>query len=236
MQKNTKRDNRWLKKLMSVAIIATLLYSCASIGRPDGGGYDETPPRFVGASPEIGATNVKRTKMTLEFDEYIKLEKASEKIVVSPPQVQMPEISAMGKKVHINLLDTLKANTTYTVDFSDAIVDNNEGNPLGNFTHSFSTGEAIDTLEVRGTLLEASNLEPIKGMLVGLHSNLEDSAFTSVPLDRVSRTDSRGRFIIKGIAPGSYRVFAIDDKDQNFTFSQKSEKIAFYDSDRKSVV
>ncbi len=230
MQKNTKRDNRWLKKLMSVAIIATLLYSCASIGRPDGGGYDETPPRFVGASPEIGATNVKRTKMTLEFDEYIKLEKASEKIVVSPPQVQMPEISAMGKKVHINLLDTLKANTTYTVDFSDAIVDNNEGNPLGNFTYSFSTGEAIDTLEVRGTLLEASNLEPIKGMLVGLHSNLEDSAFTSVPLDRVSRTDSRGRFIIKGIAPGSYRVFAIDDKDQNFTFSQKSEKIAFYDS------
>ena len=230
MQENMKRDKRWFKKLLSVAIIATLLYSCASIGRPDGGAYDETPPRFIRSTPSVGELNVKRKKLTLEFDEFIKLEKASEKVVISPPQVQMPEISAAGKKIHINLLDTLKANTTYTVDFSDAIVDNNEGNPLGNFTYSFSTGEVIDTMEVRGTLLEASNLEPIKGMLVGLHSNVEDSAFTTTPFDRVARTDSRGRFIIKGVAPGSYRVFALDDTDQNFIFSQKSEKIAFFDS------
>ena len=215
---------------MAFAVIAILLYSCASIGRPDGGAYDETPPVFVRSTPAYNETNVSRKKMTLEFDEYIKLEKASEKVVISPPQVQMPEISAMGKKIHINLLDTLQDNTTYTVDFSDAIVDNNEGNPLGNFTFSFSTGEVLDTMEVKGTLLEASNLEPIKGLLVGLHSNLEDSAFTSIPFSRVARTDSRGKFTIKGIAPGTYRIFALEDKDQNFYFSQKSEKIAFLDS------
>ena len=221
---------RSFRKSVSFIIIIIALYSCASIGRPDGGIYDEIPPRFIGSKPEVGELNVDKRKLTLEFDEYIKLEKASEKITISPPQVQMPEIRASGKKIHINLLDSLKPNTTYTVDFSDAIVDNNENNPLGNFTYTFSTGGVIDTMEVSGTLLEASNLEPVKGMMVGLHSNLEDSAFTTLPLDRVARTDSRGRFRIKGVAPGSYRVYALQDVDQNFAFSQKSEALAFYDS------
>ena len=222
--------NRSFSKALSLAVIAIIVYSCASIGRPDGGVYDETPPRFIGSTPAVGELNYNKKKLTLEFDEYIKLEKANEKITISPPQVQQPEIKASGKKVHINLLDTLKPNTTYTVDFSDAIVDNNEGNPLGNFTFTFSTGEVIDTMEVSGTLLEASNLEPIKGMMVGLHSNLEDSAFTKTPLERVARTDSRGRFRIKGVAPGSYRIYALQDADQNFAFTQKSEALAFNDS------
>ena len=221
---------RSFRKAVSIIIIIITLYSCASIGRPDGGIYDEIPPRFIASKPEAGELNVDKNKITLEFDEFIKLEKASEKITISPPQVQMPEIRASGKKIHINLLDSLKPNTTYTVDFSDAIVDNNEGNPLGNFTYTFSTGERIDTMEVSGTLLEASNLEPIKGMMVGLHANLEDSAFTTTPFDRVARTDSRGKFRIKGVAPGSYRIYALQDVDQNFAFSQKSEALAFNDS------
>lgn len=216
--------------LLGAAAVIGVLYSCASIGRPDGGAYDETPPRFIGSTPQAGATKVTRTRIVLEFDEYIKLEKPNEKVIISPPQVQQPEIKPSGKKITINLLDTLKANTTYTIDFSDAIVDNNEGNPLGDFTFTFSTGDRIDTLAVSGVLLEAANLEPVKGMLVGLHSNLEDSAFTKLPLERVSRTDVRGRFTIRGIAPGTYRVFALMDADQNYAFTQKSEAIAFYDS------
>ena len=136
--------------------------------------------------------------------------------MVSPPQLQQPEIKPGGKRITVNLLDSLKPNTTYTIDFSDAIVDNNEGNPLGNFAFTFSTGASIDTMEVSGTLLEASDLEPIKGMLVGLHSNLNDSAFTKLPFDRVARTDSRGHFTIRGIAPGKYRIFGLMDADQNF--------------------
>ena len=216
--------------LLGATVIIGILYSCASIGRPDGGAYDETPPRLIGSTPEANGTNVNRTRIVMEFDEFIKLEKPNEKVVISPPQVQQPEIRTNGKKITINLLDTLKAGTTYTVDFSDAIVDNNEGNPLEDFSITFSTGDRIDTLAVSGVLLEASNLEPVKGMLVGLHSNPADSAFTKLPLERVSRTDSRGRFTIRGIAPGAYRLFALQDADQNYAFTQKSEAIAFRDS------
>ena len=100
------------------------------MGRPDGGPFDETPPRFIGSTPAAGAVNTKKSKIVLDFDEFIKLEKASEKVVVSPPQLQQPEIKPGGKRITVNLLDSLKPNTTYTIDFSDAIVDNNEGNPL----------------------------------------------------------------------------------------------------------
>lgn len=212
------------------ALTAVLIYSCANIGRPDGGSYDLLPPRFIKSTPEQGAVNNTQTKIVLEFDEIIKLEKANEKVIISPPQVQMPEIKTNGRKITIPLVDSLKANTTYTIDFSDAIVDNNEGNPLGNFAFTFSTGEAIDSMEVSGCLLDASNLEPIKGMLVGLHTNLEDSAFNKLPFERVSQTDSRGHFTIRGIAPGTYRIYGLQDAGQNFFFDQKSEMIAFNDS------
>lgn len=214
--------------LILMAVIAA--YSCASIGAPDGGPYDEEPPRFVGSTPELHATGNQKSRIELEFDEFIKLEKAAEKVVISPPQMEQPEIKVSGKKVVIELIDSLKDSTTYTVDFSDAIVDNNEGNPMGNFSFSFSTGESIDTLEVSGTVLNAADLEPIKGMLVGLHKNLNDTAFTTLPFDRVSRTDSRGQFIIRGIAPGEYRIFALMDGNQNYLFDSKSERIAFGDS------
>ena len=205
-------------------------YSCASMGTPDGGPYDEMPPKFIGSSPKLHAVNVKSTKFELEFDEFIKLEKASEKVVVSPPQLEQPEIKVMGKKVVGELLDTLKDGVTYTIDFSDAIVDNNEGNPMGHFTYSFSTGSSIDTMEVSGTVLNAADLEPIKGIQVGLHKNLNDSAFTKLPFDRVSRTDSRGHFSIRGVAPGKYRIYALMDGNQNYLFDSKTEAIAFSDS------
>lgn len=148
-------------------------------------------------------------------------------MVVSPPQLETPEIVASGKRIRIELLDSLKPNTTYTIDFSDAITDNNEDNPLGNYTYSFSTGDAIDTLEVSGKVLQAKDLEPVKGILVGLYSDLSDTAFTTKPMLRVSRTDGSGRFVIKGVAPGTYRVYALQDADGNYLFNQKSEMLAF---------
>lgn len=191
------------RKTLGAVVAAALLYSCAGIGRIEGGDYDETPPRFIAGTPAPGALHVKKSKVTIEFDEYIKLEKPGEKIVISPPQVQQPEVKSNGKKVTVDLQDTLKAASTYTIDFGDAIQDNNEGNPLENFFYSFSTGNRLDTMTVSGTVLNAYNLEPVKGMQVGLHANLNDSAFTTLPFDRVGRTDSRGRFSIRGLAPAA---------------------------------
>lgn len=219
-----------IKYIAILAFAVSLIAACASIGSPDGGPYDETPPVFLGSTPEPFALGVKNKRIELEFDEFIKIEKASEKVVVSPPQITPPEIKVNGKKIIVALADSLKSNATYSIDFSDAIVDNNEGNPLGNFAFSFSTGDHIDTLVVSGTVLNASNLEPIKGILVGLHRDLADSAFTTKPFDRVSLTDGDGRFVIRGIAPGSYRAYALQDANQNYMFDQKNEMIAFLDS------
>ena len=210
-------------------MVVLLVLSCANIGTPDGGPYDEDPPKVVRTSPKEYATNTRTKKIVLEFDENIKLDNATEKVMVSPPQLEMPEISAMGKRITIELMDTLKDSTTYTIDFSDAIEDNNEGNPMGDYAFAFSTGDRIDTFQMSGTVLNAENLEPIKGILVGLYSEKEDSVFRTKSFERVSRTNGSGHFTIKGIAPGEYRAYALTDQNQNFLFDQKSEQIAFSD-------
>lgn len=222
-------------------LFVLVLMACANMGTPDGGPYDETPPKIVHTSPKFGETNSSATKVVIEFDEIIKVENAQEKVVVSPPQTEQPEVEASGRKITVTLLDSIKPNMTYTIDFADAIVDNNEGNPFGDYAFSFSTGDRIDSMQVSGNVLDASNLEPIKGMLVGLYKvssdvegdstvhELPDSTLRTTPFERISRTDSRGHFVIKGLAKGKYRVFALDDKNQNYVYDQKSEMIALSD-------
>ena len=220
-----------IPKYIALLIVVILFYACASTGwSPDGGPYDETPPKFVRANPVPNATNNTRKNVSIEFDEYINLENASEKVIISPPQREQPEVKTRGKRVVVEFLDSLIANTTYTIDFGDAIVDNNEGNPLGQFAYAFSTGSQIDTMAVSGTVLNAENLEPIKGIQVGLHKNLNDTAFTKLPFDRISRTDSRGQFTIRGVAPGKYRIYALQDGNQNYMYDSKTETVAWSDS------
>ena len=207
--------------------VLLLFTACARMGSPDGGWYDDTPPYVVSATPGDQSTGITSKRVVINFNEFIKLEDAQNKVIVSPPQIEMADIKASGKRIIVALKDSLKENTTYTIDFSDAISDNNEGNPMGNYTYSFSTGTQIDTLEVSGYVLNAEDLEPIKGILVGLYSNLSDTIFKHEPMIRVSRTDSRGRFVVKGIAPGTYRAYALQDADGNFVYNQKSEVVAF---------
>ena len=220
-----------LKEILLSLAVVVMLAACASMGTPDGGPYDEEPPVFLGGSPAPYATGVKDTRAVLEFDENIRLDNAFEKVVISPPQINQPQIKYSGHRVIVQLEDTLVPATTYSIDFNDAIVDNNEGNPLVNFAYVFSTGDVVDTLGVSGTVLNASDLEPIKGIMVGLHSSSADSLFTTRPFERVARTDSRGRFTIKGIAPGKYRIYALADANGNYLFDQKSEAIAFLETE-----
>lgn len=207
----------------------------------DGGWYDEQPPKVLGASPAENAINVSQKKITILFDEYIKIENANENVIISPPQIEQAEIKTKGKSIVVELQDSLKENTTYTIDFSDAIKDNNENNPMGNYTYTFSTGENIDTMQVAGYVIDAETLEPISGILVGLYAvqpvdsaRLQDSTilqkdtlFTTTPLLRVARTDVTGHFSIKGVKPGEYHIYGLQDMDNDYVFSQKSEMIAF---------
>lgn len=228
MNKQGIKKTSW--KVGSIILLNLLLltiFSCARMGSPDGGWYDETPPKILGTSPANGSDDVNSKKVTILFNEFVKLDNPTEKVVVSPPQLEAPEVKVSGKRITVALQDSLKPNTTYTIDFSDAITDNNEGNPLGNYTYSFSTGNRIDTMEVAGYVLEAQNLEPIKGILVGLYSNLSDTAFQHEPMMRIARTDGNGHFVIKGVAKGDYRIYALQDMDGNYKFNQPGEKIAF---------
>lgn len=200
------------------------------MGTPDGGPYDEEPPVYQGGTPAQNSINVTDKRVVIEFDENIRLQNAFEKVIISPPQKEQPQIKYSGKRITVQLEDSLIPGTTYSIDFNDAIVDNNEGNPLEGFAYVFSTGTTVDTLGVAGTVLNAQDLEPIKGIMVGVHSILDDSAFTNKPFDRVARTDSRGRFTIKGMAPGKYRIYALADINNNYFFDQKAEAIAFMDA------
>lgn len=223
LAKHPFRPGAWT----GLVLVLLLLASCARMGNPDGGWYDETPPRVVSTTPEDRGVNVKSKRIYINFDEFVTIDNPTQNVVVSPPQLEAPEVKGQGRRISVELIDSLKPNTTYTIDFSSAISDNNEGNPLGNYTYSFSTGDHIDTLEVSGYVLQADNLEPVKGMLVGLYDDKSDTIFKKKPMLRVSKTDSRGHFVIKGIAPGSYRIYGLQDADGDYVFAQKSEMIAY---------
>ncbi len=219
--------NRWTYWLWSI-VTACLLVACATIGSPEGGPRDYTPPRVVKSSPEPGSLNFKGQKVEITFDEIINLKDQQKKVIISPAPKSQPLIRAVGKKVTIEFRDPLEDNTTYVIDFSNAIEDNNESNQLDGYAFAFSTGDQIDTLAVSGIVLRANDLEPMQHIIVGLHSNLDDTAFTHLPLERVSRTNDRGKFTIQGLKPGSYHVFAINDVDGDYRMA-RTEDIAFID-------
>ena len=208
--------------------VGVLLAACASIGSPEGGPRDYTPPQVVKSSPEPGTVNFKGNKVEITFDEIINLKDQQKKVIISPAPKTQPLIRTVGKKVTVEFRDELLENTTYVIDFSNAIEDNNEGNQLDGYTFAFSTGDVIDTLAVSGIVLRAKDLEPMQHVIVGLHSNLDDTAFTRTPLERVTRTNDRGHFTIRNLKPGEYHVFALNDVDGDYHMA-RTEDIAFLD-------
>ena len=224
------RHNGGLGSLFVVAA-ALLLAACASIGRPEGGPRDMTPPVMVSSTPAPGSVNVSNGRIDIIFDENITLDDPMNKIVVSPPQKKQAQISSNGRRVRITLRDTLRDSTTYTVDLADAVRDLNEGNILDGLAIDFSTGPSIDTLMISGIVFEGRTLEPAQGMIVGVYSTpVADTALTTLPMERITKTNALGRFTIRNLKPGSYRVFAINDLNHDFHWD-RSEDIAFLDRD-----
>lgn len=223
------------KKYLYIFLTALILAGCASIGNPNGGFYDEEPPVLVKSNPSDGETNVKEQKLKLRFNENIKLDNLNDKIVISPPQQKAPVILSNAKTLTVELGDSLLPNTTYSLDFSDGIQDNNEGNVLEGLAMTFSTGEVIDSMKIAGVVLNAKDLEPVTGAYVGIYPDSmyqadPDSVFIKKPFTRAGKTDSNGRFSINGVAKGAYRIYAIMDGNTNYRYDMTSEDIAFLDS------
>ena len=203
---------------------------CASIGTPQGGPKDETPPVLVKSKPVANATQWKKKKIEIEFDELVSVQSANEKVVISPPQKKPAIVSGIMNTVRVELQDSLLPNTTYTIDFSDAIVDYNESNPYGQYSFAFSTGDSIDSLCVSGHVLDAATLSPKSGIIVGAHANLHDSAFQKEKFLRIAKTDDKGHFVLRGMKHVPYHIFALGDQNRDYMFDQKGEGIAFLDS------
>lgn len=213
-----------------VAFLAGMVVAgCASMGRPEGGPRDVDPPVYVTSNPLPGQLNVDKQRIRIYFNENVQIKDAMSKVVVSPAQRTTPSVSAVGHYVQVELRDTLLPNTTYTIDFSDAISDLNEGNVLDGFATDFSTGDVLDSLQISGMLFQASNLEPAQGMIVGVYSNLSDTAIHTLPLERITKTNQLGQFTIRNLRPGTYRIFAINDLNRDYHWD-RSEDIAFYDT------
>lgn len=212
-----------------VAVILSLLTAaCASMGRPEGGPRDETPPVYIRSNPKPGEVRFTKNKVEVYFDENVQIDDPQSKVVVSPAQRLTPQVIASGKRVTVEIRDTLIPNTTYTIDFADAIADLNEKNVLDGFALDFATGDSIDSLRVSGMLFEARTLEPAQQKLVGIYSNLADSAISTLKLDRIARTNQLGQFTIRGMKPGQYRIYAINDMNRDYKWD-RSEDVAFYD-------
>lgn len=215
--------------VIGIIVLCHLSTGCANRGvGPQGGPIDSIAPVIVKSSPANGATNVQSKEVVLNFDEYVQIEGAVDNILVSPPQKHVPEIKAVGKHVSVLFQDSLQENTTYTIDFGNQIVDLHEKNPYEDLTFAFSTGQTIDSLAIFGHLIDAENLNPVSGIVVGLHEVAGDSAFHSTPFIRIGRTNSEGEFSIKNIKPGTYKLYALQDNSRDYVH-QPGEGLAFYD-------
>ena len=212
-------------------ILTTLLLaSCANRGQgPQGGPRDSIPPVVMKETPLNGTLNFTGKEIVVQFDEYIQLDDVQKNVLISPPQQTPPEVKAIGKKLSVVFQEDLIDSTTYTLDFGPAICDYNEKVPLEGYVFSFSTGDVIDSLAISGKLYDAATLNPMPFVMVGIHRNLSDSALSTIPFTRITRTDSEGNFIIHNIHAGTYRLYALNDISRDYIY-QPGEALAYADS------
>ena len=217
--------------LIGLSLFYLLFYtSCANIGSPSGGPKDSIPPVVVKTVPILRGTNYKGTDVRLTFDEYINMDGIAEKLVISPPMKKKPMIKMKGKTLIVEFQQDLRKESTYSLDFKDAVADNNEKNQIADLRFSFSTGQKFDSLKVVGYVKNAINQEPVEKALVLLHHQKEYTAFIDSVPDYIGTTDKEGLFMIDNVSPGSYRLYALTDADNSLTYNSNAEQIAFADS------
>lgn len=215
----------------SFAVYILISSGCAQIGSPTGGPKDTLAPVLVSATPAIKSTNFSGNKITLNFNEYVNLDNIQSNLLVAPYPKSNPEINYKLRTVTIKLKDTLLENTTYTINFGNAIKDVNEGNTLKDFTYVFSTGNTIDSLELKGNVIAAETGKIDSTLLVLLYHNANDSSVKKRKPDYISRLDGRGAFTFHNLPSGKFSVYALKDEDGSKTYNSPFEQFAFADSD-----
>ncbi|MCH4822206.1 Ig-like domain-containing protein [Gramella lutea] len=225
------------KRIPGFVIVIVLLFTmvqCAKKGMPEGGPIDEEPPKFIKANPENYSINFDKDEIRIYFDEYIKLEKPQQQIIVSPPMDPKPNIMPLGtarKDIKIEIFDTLEENTTYAINFGRSIVDNNESNPYDYFKYVFSTGDYIDSLMVKGTVEDAQLKEvsyPVSVMLYAMDTTYTDSiVYKETPRYVTYSQDSTYTFSLENLKAGTYKMVGILDNNDNYLYNPKKEKIGF---------
>lgn len=225
-----------MKPIASFLIIIAVLYNlilvspgCANIIPPTGGPRDSLPPVLLNATPADSTLNFRSKKITFTFNEYIQLENVFQNLIVSPNPAQNPNVEGRLREVTVTLRDTLEANTTYTLDFGNAIRDNNEGNPLKNFTYAFSTGDVLDSFRLTGTVRLAENNKVDSTMIVVLHENLNDSAVSKLRPRYVARVNGNGSFIFRNLPEGQFGLFAMKDDGGMKRYMSPAQLFAFAD-------
>ena len=214
-----------------IYIVSIAVSGCAQIGAPTGGPRDSIPPVLVTASPKLFTTNFKGNKITLIFNEYINVLDVQKNVLVSPFPKTSPVIDFKLKTVSIKLIDTLIDNTTYAINFGNAIVDNNENNPFKDFTYVFSTGSTIDSLKLSGKVLMAETGKPDSTLQALLYRNANDSSVEKRKPDYIAKIDANGKFTFTNLSEGVYRIYALKDGDGGKTYNSKIESFAFADAD-----
>lgn len=233
---NENRQKKFFWKACGPIAFALFIYACANRGYPEGGPKDVTSPKVIGEEPVSFSKNFDKKKVDIYFDEFIQLKEINEKFVFSPPLKKNPKVSLRGKYIQISFTDTLKPNTTYTMDFADAIVDNNEGNPLGFYRYVFSTGNEIDSLELSGQIVNAESEEPVMNVLVALYENHADSLPLLELPNYIARSDSSGYFRFTNLKDTVYRMIALEDMNKDKKYTPESEMFAFLDSTVHPIV
>ena len=228
-----------MKRITATAVLLALFvaclafsHSCANTTTPPGGGPKDTiPPVLLKVTPESGSTGFPVTdgKITLLYDEYTVVKTASD-IQLSPPTKRRPTAKIKGKNIVVSFSDTLRGDQTYTLDFGQALADNNEGNLAPRMVYTFSTGDSVDSLYLTGTVFDSRTLAPVKGALVAAFTDLSDSACFNVMPDAVVKTDDWGFFSLRNIRDTTFRIYAYSNKAGTYKYDPDQDEVAFLDS------
>ena len=232
------RHKNLFNTVIVTGIFASVIFSksCANTATaPEGGPKDTIPPVIVEVVPANNALfhprDIKHSQVSFEFDEYVALNNPGANIFLSPPQSKPPTAKIKGKRVIVSFAEPLDSNKTYSLSLGEAIKDNNEGNPFAPYTHSFSTGDHIDSLFVSGNIVEASSMLPMPNITVLFHTDPSDSAIFKVRPKAAAKSDLWGYFTVRNLpADTVYRVFAIEDLNNNNLYDPDQERVAFLDT------